>query len=506
MLDFSMREMVDSLISSLWLQARKKQLDLKLNLAEETAGYYIGAEHRIRQVLTNLLGNAIKFTETGHVELKVHLTPQGEVQFDIIDTGIGIDEDRLDVIFEPFTQADASMSRRFGGTGLGTTISKQLVELMGGRITANSKIGQGSCFSVTLPLAEGSAPENSTQNNAAVLTLPALKILAADDIEQNRRLLNIVLEKQGHQLTLASNGQEVVDAWQAQPYDVILMDVQMPVMDGLSASMHIRALEQQSGRARTPIIALTASVLDQDRVAAAEAGMDGFASKPIELPLLLAEIQRVLQLEPVAITTDTSPSIPATTHFDLKKGIQLWGDQQTYLHEINVYVQESRKHITTIKQAIAMQDQAALKQIAHANKGVSANLALFNIQDSYHALEQVSADEWHTCTALVAQLQMHVQSLHASITPLLLQQAVTTATNEAQLPTEQLLGWLQELRTLIVMNELDDALVSKLLQHAPAAWRQALNTIAQRLNDFDFEQATVHIDQLLAIQTQEASS
>lgn len=132
MLDFSLRELVDGLISSLWFQARKKNLDLRLNLDPEITGYYKGAEHRIRQVLTNLLGNAIKFTETGYVELKVHLNSQGEVQFDIIDTGIGIDEDRLDVIFEPFTQADASMSRRFGGTGLGTTISKQLVELMGG--------------------------------------------------------------------------------------------------------------------------------------------------------------------------------------------------------------------------------------------------------------------------------------------------------------------------------------------------------------------------------------
>lgn len=508
MLDFSMREMVDGLISSLWLQARKKQLDLKLNLAPEAAGYYIGAEHRIRQVLTNLLGNAIKFTETGHVELNVHLTATGEVQFDIIDTGIGIDEDRLDVIFEPFTQADASMSRRFGGTGLGTTISKQLVELMGGRITANSKIGYGSCFSVTLPLAQGRAPENAAYN-PLTLSLPALRILAADDIEQNRRLLNIVLEKQGHHVSLASNGQQVVEAWQQQPFDLILMDVQMPVMDGLNASMQIRALEQQSGRDRTPIIALTASVLEQDRIAAAEAGMDGFASKPIELPLLLAEIQRVLQLEAVAISTDTSPFPPATTHFDLKKGIQLWGDQQTYLHEVNVYVQESRKHITTLQQAIATQDHALLKQIAHANKGVSANLALLTIQDSYHALEQVSEEQWHTCPALVAQLQADVQSLHASITPLLSQQTLSTTTtsnHQALLPASQLLDWLQSLRTLVVMNELDDALVSQLVQHAPASWRTALNTISQLLNDFDFEQATVHIDQLLAIQTQEASS
>lgn len=506
MLDFSLRELVDNLISSLWLQARKKNLDLKLSLDPQLADYYIGAEHRIRQVLTNLLGNAIKFTATGYVELNVHLTLQGEVQFDIIDTGIGIDEDRLDVIFEPFTQADASMSRRFGGTGLGTTISKQLVELMGGRITASSEIGSGSCFSVILPLAEGHAQQSAEQNNALPFTLPALNILAADDIEQNRRLLKIVLEKQGHQLTLASNGQEVVDAWQAQSYDVILMDVQMPIMDGLSASMRIRALEQASGRVKTPIIALTASVLAQDRLAATEAGMDGFASKPIELPLLLAEMHRVLQLEPVAMAADTTTLAPTTLHFDLKKGSQLWGDQQTYLHEINVYVQESRKHITTLKQAIAAQDHAVIKQIAHANKGVSANLALLNIQDTYHALEQLSEEQWHTCSALVAQLQTGIQSLHAAITPLLSQQTLASAPKETAFPVAQLLSWMQELRTLVVMNELDDALVSKLVQHAPGSWRQALNTIAQLLNDFDFEQATLHIDQLLASNTQEASS
>ncbi|WP_029147743.1 PAS domain S-box protein [Methylophilus sp. 5] len=502
--DFSPRELVDSLISSLWLQARKKNLDLKLNIDPHIEGYYKGAEHRIRQVLTNLLGNAIKFTESGHVELKVHLTAQDEVQFDIIDTGIGIDEDRLDVIFEPFTQADASMSRRFGGTGLGTTISKQLVELMGGRITASSKIGNGSCFSVILPLATGHAPENAASPNALALALPKLNILAADDVEQNRRLLNIVLEKQGHQLTLASNGQEVVDAWQAQPYDVILMDVQMPIMDGLSASMQIRALEQHSGRARTPIIALTASVLEQDRQAAADAGMDGFASKPIELPLLLAEIQRVLQLAPMAI--DATAPAQTTAHFDLKKGSLLWGDQHTYLNELHLYVQASRQHMTSLTQAIAAKDLAAVKQMAHANKGVSANLALPHLQESYHALEQLTADAWPHCTALVAELHTHLQSLHTAIAPLLAPHTVATANSEASLPAGQLLEWLNALRTRVAMNELDDALASQIVQHAPAEWRQAMHNIAQLLNDFDFEQATVHIDRLLAIQTKEAFS
>lgn len=328
MVDFSMREFVDSLISSMWFQARKKGLDLRLSLDPQVSCYYRGAEHRIRQVLTNLLGNAIKFTEKGHVSLHVHPTADGQIQFDIADNGIGIDADRLDVIFEPFTQADASMSRRFGGTGLGTTISKQLVELMGGRITADSTLGKGSCFSVILPLTS-SIETLQTQSLATERSdLPPLRILAADDIEQNRKLLSIMLAKLGHHVTLAKNGEEVLEHWQQHAFDIVLMDVQMPVMDGLTASQRIRELEQSSDMPRTPIIALTASVLEQDRLAAQQAGMDGFASKPIELPLLLAEIERVLGLS--APTPSVAPSAlhQQKALFDLEKGARLWGGRR----------------------------------------------------------------------------------------------------------------------------------------------------------------------------------
>ena len=503
-IDFSMRELVDGLISSLWLQARKKNLDLRLTLDPQTEGYYKGAEHRIRQVLTNLLGNAIKFTQSGHVELKVSRTAQDEVQFDIIDTGIGIDENRLEAIFEPFTQADASMSRRFGGTGLGTTISKQLVELMGGRITASSEVGKGSCFSVTLPLAAGTFRENPLLTDITH-ALPALNILAADDIEQNRRLLKIMLEKQGHHITLASNGQEVVEAWQAQPYDIILMDVQMPVMDGLSASMRIRELERTAGKDRTPIIALTASVLEQDRQAAIAADMDGFASKPVELPLLLAEIQRVLHLSPGLMESST-PEPTANLPFNLEKGSLLWGNQQVYLHETGLYLQQTPQHISALTQAITSQDLAELKQTAHACKGVSANLALREIQEIYHQFEQITDSDWHACPALMETLHAAIQSLQAAITPLLTALPTPQTTVMSDIDTTQLISWLQALRNLAANAELDDTLTGKINQSAPAAWRPQFNMILQLLNDFDFEQATAHIDALLEIQTQEASS
>jgi two-component system, sensor histidine kinase and response regulator len=504
--DFSMRELVDSVISSLWLQARKKELELKLTLAPEATGYFKGAEHRIRQVLTNLLGNAVKFTETGHVELKVYPTESGEIQFDMIDTGIGIDADRLQSIFDPFTQADATMSRRFGGTGLGTTISKQLVELMGGRIRASSKIGQGSCFSVILPLAEGIRIEQAV--DIAQSMLPSLNILAADDIEQNRKLLSIMLEKQGHRVTLASNGQEVIDALHTRPFDIILMDVQMPVVDGLTASLRIREMEREAGWDRTPIIALTASVLEQDRLAAKQADMDGFSSKPIELPLLLAEMQRVLTgAVPAPVEVEAEPSL-AQKEFDLNKGVMLWGDQQTYLIEVDQYLQEAPRHIEALQAAIEAKDHAAFRMMAHANKGVSANLALPKVQSIYDALEHITEQRWQECPALLAHLKTTTEALQQTISALL---AAAPEVAQSDLVTshiaaDQLLTWLQALRSLAAMAELDDSLANKLLQHAPADWRQPLHAITQSLNDFDFEQAVIHIDALLETQTQGTTS
>jgi PAS domain S-box-containing protein len=500
-IDFSMRELVDSVISSLWLQARKKNLDLKLSLDTAAAGYYKGAEHRIRQVLTNLLGNAVKFTEKGHVELKVYVDTQGAIHFDMTDTGIGIDADRLESIFDPFTQADATMSRRFGGTGLGTTISKQLVELMGGQITAQSSIGVGSCFSVTLPLPEGVRMEESTEAITHEF-LPSLNILAADDIEQNRKLLKIMLEKQGHRVTLASNGQKVIDALQTRSFDIILMDVQMPVVDGLTASLRIREMEHEHGWDRTPIIALTASVLEQDRLAARQADMDGFSSKPIELPVLLAEIARVLHgvtILPAGIATYQQP---APQDFDLRKGVLLWGDQQTYIGEVSQYALEVAGHVTALKAAVQANDYAALNTIAHANKGVSANLALPKIQSVYVMLEQLDAETWQESTALIETLQTYAQALQQAISPFISTQA-TTVENRAEpteADTEQFVSWLKELRALAAMAELDDALVDSLLQHSPPDSRAATAAIIQSLNDFDFEQAVIEIDLLLETQ------
>ncbi len=220
----------------------------------------------------------------GSVQVRVSHTAQQHIRFSIKDTGIGIAADRLPHIFDAFTQADASMSRRFGGTGLGTTISKQLVELMGGQITVQSTEGLGSCFEFSLPLKEGKA--SAAQQQGYVPDLPALNVLIADDIPQNLELLKLLLQRAGHQVVAVTDGIEAVQTMQHQQFDLVLMDIQMPHLDGLKACQQIRLWEQQQNKPLLPIIALTASVLDDDKTAAKEAGMQGFASKPHQiLPL-----------------------------------------------------------------------------------------------------------------------------------------------------------------------------------------------------------------------------
>ncbi|MBR9884724.1 MAG: response regulator, partial [Oceanospirillales bacterium] len=225
--DFSMPELLDNVISTLWLQARDKSLDLSLDLSPELDTFYLGAPQRIRQVLTNLLGNAVKFTEEGTVRLSVLPAGDGLVEFRVSDTGIGIPADRLKEIFDPFTQADASMSRRFGGTGLGTTICKQLVELMGGTISASSTPGQGSCFSFLLPLKPGQSVQAEPKLDADHIQLPPLNVLVADDVQQNLDLLTLLLERQGHSVISAENGHEALQRFCERPFDLVLLDVHM---------------------------------------------------------------------------------------------------------------------------------------------------------------------------------------------------------------------------------------------------------------------------------------
>jgi PAS domain S-box-containing protein len=285
--DFSLREEINDTVSTLWVQAQQRGLELECTISPDTVERYIGSPMRIRQVLTNLIGNAVKFTDTGFVH--VNVKPEGDdMVFSVSDTGIGIPEDRLQIIFDPFSQADAATSRKFGGTGLGTAISKQLVELMGGSIAVSSEVGVGSTFTFRLPLKkctsrtirELAKPQKKSSD------LKKMRILVADDVPLNVELLTIVLEKDGHNIVSVSDGQKALNHAIKEKFDVILMDVQMPKMDGFTATRKIRDFEHKNNQKPTPVLALTAGVMDEDKEAARKAGMDDFVTKPVDLETL----------------------------------------------------------------------------------------------------------------------------------------------------------------------------------------------------------------------------
>ncbi len=296
---FSLAEVAKRSTQLLHLAAADKQIQMQLQIAEDLPKVLLGDPGRIQQVLINLLGNAVKFTEAGFVRLEIRPTPTG-IHFEVQDSGIGIPSEKQNKIFEAFTQADASTTRRFGGTGLGLSISSQLVRMMGGQLTVHSAPGQGSLFAFTLPLP---VTESTPVLPAAPppVSSKALRILVAEDNEVNRVLIEKILGKAGHQVSSVINGKLAIEALQSQSFDVILMDVHMPELDGLEATRLIRAKELPG--THIPIIALTALALKGDSDACLAAGMDAYLSKPLNTPQLLQLLSQVAAKEQVNLNT-----------------------------------------------------------------------------------------------------------------------------------------------------------------------------------------------------------
>ena len=250
---------------------------------------------RVRQILANLVSNAIKFTAEGSVRLSVATTEAGLVRFTVVDTGVGFDDDQKDRIFGRFHQADGSITRRYGGTGLGLAISRDLAEMMGGTLDCQAVPGEGATFWLELPLQPAGAIDRTAPDVAeAHQPEAALRILLADDHPANRKVVEVLLASTDAELVMVENGRLAVDAWLADPFDLVLMDMQMPVMDGLAATAAIRAHEAENGRARTPIVMLTANAMAEHVAQGREAGADGHLAKPITTASLFGAIEAAL--------------------------------------------------------------------------------------------------------------------------------------------------------------------------------------------------------------------
>ena len=301
--EFSLISLIDNLRNSFTPQAQQKGLDLNI-LVEDLPQWWLGDDFRLQQILSNLISNALKFTEQG--QILVTIAPETAVansfdsstsmiRFSVTDTGIGIPESQQAQLFQPFTQADNSTTRQYGGTGLGLTICRRLVELMGGIISIESTVGEGSTFWFTIPLQVGDTPEAATAESSnsardSAKTPQAKRILVVEDYPDNRELILFVLDSMGYPTDSANNGREAVERLAQQNYDLVLMDCQMPEIDGYQATQIIR--ERECNGHRTVIIGLTAHAMPSDRQKCLDAGMDDYLSKPVSFEKLSQTIEK----------------------------------------------------------------------------------------------------------------------------------------------------------------------------------------------------------------------
>ncbi|MDO8322535.1 MAG: PAS domain S-box protein [Phenylobacterium sp.] len=382
---FSLSDHLEKVIEMVAPRAQEKGLTLVCEIAPNVANDLMGDPTRLRQVLLNLLGNAIKFTQGGEVSLKVEpdLDPAvpTALRFTVTDSGIGIADSKLARVFERFTQADSSTTRRFGGSGLGLTISKRLVELMGGRIWVSSRVDVGSVFAFALPLevwASANRPVSMPVGAGPAAPLAPLQILMAEDSPDNCTIALAYLDDTPYRVDVAETGIIACEMFKAGRYDLVLMDRQMPAMDGLTATRTIRAWEKANERPPTPIIALTASALKGDRETCLAAGCTAYLTKPIKQDVLLAAILHYATLAPPA---EPAPEEPRS-----------WRPSERLLAQIPAYLDSCRQDVITMRDALDRADFEPVTILGHNMRGSGGGFGFQAITDFGAGLEQAAED------------------------------------------------------------------------------------------------------------------
>jgi PAS domain S-box-containing protein len=389
---FSLVDELDKTIEMVAPRALEKGLTLTCDIAPDVQTDLIGDPTRLRQVLLNLLGNAIKFTPAGRVSLRVEPDQDPAVptalRFTVADTGIGISAGQQDQVFERFAQADSSTTRRFGGTGLGLTICKRLVELMGGRIWVKSEVGQGSLFAFAAPFelwAAANRPETAPPGDGPGPPLPMLRILLAEDSADNCTIAVAYLEETPYRVEIAVNGAIACELFEAGVYDLVLMDRQMPVMDGLTATRTIRAWEKANGRSPTPIIALTASALKGDRETCLAAGCTAYLSKPIKQAVLLQAIS-----DHASVTGSAEAAPPAVK--DAVARDRIARAAKRLADQIPAYLDHCRSDVALMLAALDRADFAAVIILGHNLRGSGGGFGLQALTDFGACIEQSASE------------------------------------------------------------------------------------------------------------------
>ena len=442
-----LEELINQLMTSFGPQIRQKGLQLGSRIDPAIEKTLYGDPARIRQVLANLTGNAIKFTDQGRVQINVDLVSADDhtctLKISVADTGIGIPADKHRLLFEKFSQVDASHTRQYGGTGLGLAISKQLAGLMGGDIDVSSEVGKGSTFSFTLELHHYSdinqpIPSSENMHSADSFVIAAdranqadirhryaghqLSLLLVEDNLVNQQVAGGLLKRLGiFPIDLAENGAEALKAVADKQYDLILMDIQMPVMDGFEATGKIREAEKHTGRHPIPIIALTAHAMNGDRDKCLSAGMNGYLTKPINAQELVAEFDRCLGLDHTA-SAEASVASLSTAHrndpvFDRAKFLdRLLGDEGLAGTIISLFIEDIPRQIASLADSIQQQDTSTAASLAHKIRGAAANVTGIHLQQVAATMEAAAqAEEIDQLQTLMPELKTRFAELKTAM-------------------------------------------------------------------------------------------
>jgi len=411
-IDFSLRQTVDQVIETLRYKADEKGLHVLSDIDSSIPDVLIGDPVRLNQIILNLAGNAIKFTEKGSVQIKVALASGNpstvmNIMFSVIDTGIGIPKDKLETVFESFKQANSSDSRKYGGTGLGLSISRQLVELHGGEIKIESEEGAGTTFSFILNFDEGSGERLHKQLNAHAHIdghiLDGLKILIADDNEYNRIVAEDTLKSKADvTIETASNGHEAIELLKVHEFDIVMMDVQMPGMNGFEATRFIRA-NLSSPKKDIPIIALTASVLRTDLDKCRQAGMNSYIPKPFSASQLILGIAEVMDI--TVRTLENSGEANAAGPSEMGKVTDLSylknfcdGDRKKMHKYVSMFLQSAPVLLEKVNAALAADDLEEVANLLHGFKTKFIMMGMKNTGNMSLLLEQKCRNEARPAT------------------------------------------------------------------------------------------------------------
>ena len=482
--------------------AQSKGLGFSLTAAPETPRWLVGDVLRLRQILSNLLSNALKFTERGRISLQVECLERNEettrLAWTVEDTGPGMDAATQARLFDPFTQGDESTARRFGGTGLGLSISHHLVDLMGGRLQVESTPGVGSRFRFELRLAIADAPPDIVyrpDDRFEQLDLSRIRLLVAEDQPINQRVIGDMLRLLGLNFDLAGNGHEALACLETTRYDLVLMDIQMPELDGLSATRRIREHPDWSG---LPIIALTAGVTPAERQRLSAVGMNDLLPKPVTLEALrttlsrwLGDLARVSHSRPSAGTPDESPSALRLPGFDLRALQRIIGATQVLEH-LHQFAATVRDDPDAIADALTAGEDQSAAGIVHRLKGVAGTIGATDIQAAALAFESVLRDGRDPTAALAALRQAHAAAL-ARIDALPSPDASMSADPTPADPA-RVRALAEEIHTRLSEGLFVPAeLLASFEAVLPGTERERLLELKQHLQHFDYSRA----DQLL---------